>query len=132
MNKKVSVSACGLLLLICVLGTAYFLNKDKSSYDDYSGTTVNLDDYYEQSMHGEVSNSGYTGNMYVDAMIDGLLTQNGFSTVEILEDWDDVALNVHTYTILFDGIDLYYLSIDTGNKVFANPGDYDYYLEMNE
>lgn len=131
MKKKLVFVLCGLLCVVLIV-TVCLIGKTKKSYDDYNKPSVNLDEYYESSMQGEISSSGYTSNVYVDAMIDDLINQNAYSTVKVLEDWDDFALNVHTYAVLFDDNSLYYISIDTDNKVFSNPGDYEYYLEMDE
>lgn len=132
MNKKVVILF--VILALGVLGVLLFVNLDNNSYEDYADTESNVDlGYYYDNQHFmniEPSND-YVTDMDINAAIEELKTKNSYSTVVILDEWDDIALNVRSYNVLFDDNTLYTITKDDAGRVFSNIGDYEYYLEMN-
>ena len=132
MNKKVIVLF--VILALGAIGIFLFINMNDDSYEDYANVESNVDlGYYYDNQHFmniEPSNN-YVTDTDINAAIEELKTKNSYSAVVILDEWDDVALNVHSYNVLFDDNTLYTITKDDAGRVFSNIGDYEYYLEMN-
>lgn len=135
-NKKMLyVSMFVVIILVVGIVAAIFLlghnDSNFNKYNDSFGEKVDLSKYYDITSDKDLGIAGVSDDTKVNTLIQDLMSENGYAGVELLEDWDDVALNVHTYTVLFDSEYLYYISVDNG-KVYASAGDYEYWKEMNQ
>lgn len=135
-NKKMLyVSMFVVIILVVGIVAVIFLlghnDNNFNKYNDSFGEKIDLSKYYDITSDKDLGIAGVSDDTKVNTLIQDLMSENGYAGVELLEDWDDVALNVHTYTVLFDSEYLYYISVDNG-KVYASAGDYEYWKEMNQ
>lgn len=135
-NKKMLyVSMFVVIILVVGIVAAIFLlghnDNNFNKYNDSFGEKIDLSEYYDITSDKDLGIAGVSDDTKVNTLIQDLMSENGYAGVELLEDWNDVALNVHTYTVLFDSEYLYYISVDNG-KVYASAGDYEYWKEMNQ
>ena len=118
-------------IVIVILLFGHNNNNNFNKYDDSFDKKLDLSEYYDITSDKDLGIAGVSNDTKVNTLIQDLMYENGYVNVELLEDWDDVALNVHTYTVLFDSEYLYYISVDNG-KAYASAGDYEYWKEMNQ
>lgn len=98
--------------------------------DIFKEPEVDLGDFYSEKSTGSLEETKYTDSKNVDFMIEKLKQENGFNKVEILNQWYDSAIKAQSYYVLFDDSQLYCVSEDSNNEVYANLNDYEYYLEI--
>lgn len=133
MSKIKYICIAGIVLVLCILLLYIVVRRNNNSFDNYSKDkpVVDFGKFYELEINEDYGIMTYTDNTKVNSLISDICNSNEYLSVEVLEDWDDVALKVHTYTILFDHSALYYISVDS-ESAYANPGDYEYWIEMNK
>lgn len=129
-TAKIVVCVC-LLLALAITLLIVFLNKPKSAYDDFNRVdySENFEFIGEQTLKEDIIE--FTPSNCVNNLISSVVLEKGFTQVEVLEYWHDVALDVDSYYILFDEQYLYYF-MDNKGVAYANEHDYEYYLEMSE
>lgn len=134
MNKKIAIGVVSVIILIICAILLYIVavGSKRNSYDEYNTdtpTTISLDDHYDKSITGE-STSGHTGNVYADAMIDNLMKENGYSSLEILQEYQSKIFNTYTYIIVFDNdtSTCCTVAVDEYNQAYYKALNYDDYM----
>lgn len=136
-KEKKNISTAKIVICLCLVFAVaitillVFLNKSDSDYGEYIRTdySENFEFVGEQTPKEDVIE--FTPSTCVNNLISSIVLEKGFTQVEVLEYWHDVALDVDSYYVLFDEQYLYYF-MDNKGVAYANEHDYEYYLEMSE
>lgn len=97
---------------------------------------IDLKDYYNE-VDNETNtddintdtNTQITQSNNVNKAIDKLMTEGGYETVKLLDEWNDNAINAYTYRVVFDESKMYTIIEDSKGNVYESENDYQYYLD---
>ena len=130
MNKTITYSIAGLIIAAVLL--VIFLPRNILTQNTDEQNNIDLSDYYDD--HSEIVDrtaDKITESDIVNTEIQKIREQEGYTHVQVLNDWEDHALNGHSYYILFDDNQLYCIT-EKENIAYSVKNDYEYYLEMTD